>query len=54
MVEFLTFSFGSFRVTSVARMSLEEFCGKHGHIDVELLEDIWLKCRALTKKEVAE
>ena len=56
MVEFLTFSFGSFRVTSVARMTVEEFCDKHkdSGIDIELLEDIWQKCQALTKQEGAE
>jgi hypothetical protein len=44
MVEWLTYSFGSFRVASVARMNVDEFCKKHGHIDLEILEDIWMKC----------
>ena len=49
MLEWLTYSFGSFRVTSVARMSLEEFCKKHkdSGIDIEILEDIWIKCCAI-------
>lgn len=49
MVEWLTYSFGSFRVASVARMNVDEFCGKHkdSGIDIEILEDIWLKCCAI-------
>ena len=51
MVEWLTYSFGSFRVASVARMNVDEFCGKYPHIDVEILEDIWLKCVTLVENE---
>ena len=49
MVEWLTYSFGSFRVTSVARMNVDEFCKKYPHIDVEILEDIWMKCCAIVE-----
>ena len=51
MVEWLTYSFGSFRVASVARMNVDEFCGKYPHIDVEILEDIWMKCVSLVENE---
>lgn len=53
MVEWLTYSFGSFRVASVARMNVDEFCKKHkdSGIDIEILEDIWIKCVSLFENE---
>ena len=54
-MEYLQFSFGCFHVASVARYELAEFLSAKAHtgLSVDMLTDIWHKCKGLTGGAVA-